>query len=293
MMEAHNVTPMRLREASPTMIIISLLAILSAAAVLRITFTAPSNNRNWKPEFTVLPEIERNGDLVTISNVRDWRYDPDGPISTERIRRTVDLNDIRRVWFVTEPFEKWDAVAHTFLIFDFGNTEPLVFSVEARGEVGEEFDAIAGAFRHYELAYLLGTERDLLVRRAVFLKNRLYMYPIATEDGFPKHLLSDLLDTTEDIAKHPRFYNTLLHNCTSALAKSANRTTPGSVPWDISYILPGYAPSFLHKLGYIPEETDTAQAMERHRIDDFVKKLAPRDDFSEALRNLAAARRDS
>lgn len=258
--------------------------VIVSAFLLNVALTAPSNDRNWKPEFSVLPDIERNGDRVTIRGLRDWRYDGNGPTALRWTERTVRLDDVERVWFVMEPFEKWDAIAHTFLIFDFRDGDPLVLSVEARGEVGEEFNPVMGTLRSYELMYIWGTERDLLVRRAVFLGNRLYMYPLRVSDGFPRRLLSDLLRTTDDIVRNPRFYDTLTDNCTNVLARSANEATPESVPWDKSFIFPGYSAEFLFRHGYIRSGTDPKTDKEHFRIDDIVRDIRTSERFSDELR---------
>jgi len=266
-----------------------------AAYGLRIALSVPSHDRDWKPEFQILPEIERRDGRVHIRNVRDWRYGSGGkdPLSETYVHREIDPARVERVWFLMEPFERWDAIAHTFLVFDFHDAPPLAFSIEARGEIGEEFNPLAGATRHYKLAYLFGTEADFLVRRAVALGNRLYLYPVKTSDGFPSRLLSDILDMTDDLSGTPRFYNTFRHNCTNALAESANRATPGAIPWHISFVLPGYAPDYLETLGYIPTEFDVKEEADRYRIDDIVRDLADREDFSSELRIRAALRRGS
>lgn len=268
-----------------------ILAGLGMAYALPVLFAVPSHDRSWKPEFAVLPEIARDGYRVTVRNIRDWRYNADGPVSMRWSERDIYPHLVERVWLVVEPFEKWDAIAHTFLIFDFKGTEPLVFSIEARGEVGEEYSPLAGATRHYELAYLFGAEQDFLVRRAVTLDHPLFLYPLTTSDGFPERLLSDLLDATDELSRTPRFYNTFLHNCTSALAASANRATPKAIPWDLSFILPGYSSAHLQKLGYIPDAADTGTGMSRYRIDDIVRGIADSEDFLSELRIRSAARR--
>jgi hypothetical protein len=272
---------------SPFLLLLGLVVLYA----LRFGFASPSHDRDWKHEFSRLPLVERHDGLITIRDIRDWRYDEEAPVSMRWTDRRIDLETVERVWFLMEPFEKWDAIAHTFLIFDFRDAPPIAFSIEARGEIGEEFNPLAGATRHYELSYLFGTEEDFLVRRAVTLGNRLYMYPVSASEGFPKRLLSDLLDQTEELSRTPRFYNTFRHNCTNALAASANRATRGAIPWHLSFVLPGYSPDYLRKLGYIPgmaaAETDDG----RYRIDDIVRELSDRNDFSEALRERSAARR--
>jgi hypothetical protein len=50
---------------------------------------------------------------------------------------------------------------------------------------------------------------------------------------------------TNALAAHPRLYNTFSANCTNMLAKVVNQTKAGSVPFDLSWYLPGYSDLFL------------------------------------------------
>ena len=77
----------------------------------------------------------------------------------------ADFADLRNVWFVVEPQPGGDYAAHTLVLFEFAGDRIVGLTVEARLERGETYDAIAGMFNQFELAYVWSTARDLLERR--------------------------------------------------------------------------------------------------------------------------------
>lgn len=264
--------------------IITALLLIVAGVSVYMLLQAPSNDRDWTIDASRIPTIQENGDSMTIQDVRDWRYDEQGPTEERWIEQTYRPEDITAVWFVVNPFKGWDGVAHTMLVFDFKDREPVVVSVEARRENGEDFWVGYGLFRQYELAYIWGTERDLYTRRAVYWQEELYMYPLAMEHEYAVHLFKELAATTNDLHTKPRFYNSLTSNCTSVLADSANEVATGTVPWNIARILPGYSEEFLFELGYIDAEGSLDEINVRYAAHNIVREVAHEDDFSGELR---------
>lgn len=214
----------------------------------------PSNNRNWEVGYETLSGVEVNGTNVLIKNLRDWEYDKDGVVSSNFIEKTYNANNIRRVWFVVEPFSKFSGIAHTYFVFDFeseGQKDSVAFSVEARRQKGEKYSAFAGLFKKYELIHVWGTEHDLSGRRVIVENDELYMYPMVLDKESRTGLFLTLAAISADIEEHPRFYNTLFSNCTSQLAEYANQLRKDAIPYHYSYFLPGFAANYLYGLGYI------------------------------------------
>src|SRR5690606_32012294 len=104
-------------------------------------------------EYARQPVAEVAGDLVTIENIRDFRYAADGTPIARWVTRTYDLRNLRGVdFFLTH----WGSefIAHPIFSFDFGVDGYLAFSVETRREQGEVFTTLGGLFKLYELTYL-------------------------------------------------------------------------------------------------------------------------------------------
>jgi hypothetical protein len=256
-------------------------------------FLQPSHERQWQEDLTKLPRIEYShidSDVVTIHDMRDWRYDTTGPIEKRWIDRTYNLNNITAVWLIVEPFAKWDGIAHTFFVFDFKDQPPVAVSVEARKEDSEEYSAFLGLFKKYEVIYTWGTEQDFVLRRAVTQQHDLYMYPLAVDSVFTRQLFLDLVNTTKSLYKRPQFYNTLTQNCTNALAHSANRAVPGTVPPAIARILPGYSDEFLYRMNYIADTGTLEEIRAKYFIGDIIPTIDHGANFSSELRAALRAR---
>ncbi len=268
--------------------------VLSAWAIwyALIGHKTPSNDRNWDPSIEKLSTAVIDGASVTITNVRDWTYAPHKIRSREwRDAVTVDVNELKRVWFLLEPFPGWDAVGHTYLTFEFNDGDNLSFSIEARKEADEDYSAFKGLFREYELAYTWGAERDFLSRRLLYLDHSVRMYPLALEPEVVKSIFLSLAKETNELQKRPAFYNTLTANCTNVLAEEMNRAYPNSIPYDLSWNFPGASDIFLMKQGLIPlkgdhEETIAAHDLGAHR--DLIAEIATASpaEFSDKVRAL-------
>lgn len=264
-----------------------LFALLALIGVLLLIFflQKPSHNRNWEIQSKTLPEISLDGDTVTITNIRDFTYSPTDITDLGYTTRTFNINNVTKAYFIIEPFSAWDAVGHTFLSFDIEGQDPIAFSVEARREEDESYSALAGLFKKYELWYVWGNETDLIVRRGLYLDHPLYMYELELEQSRVQKLITGLIQKTVDLQDNPKFYNTLLSNCTNELAKIANSVTPDSIPFHYSLFLTGYSDEYLYQLGLIENTTLFKELESQHYITNIVKEIYSEEDFSTTLRN--------
>ncbi len=235
----------------------------------------PSNERNWEVGFQTLPHFTISDSTVSIANVRDQEYIHGTEFKQNYFNKSYDAKNITRVWFLVSKFNGFhglDGIAHTHFMFDMKDSEPITVSVEARREKGEKYDIVGGLFNNFELMYVWASERDSLIRRTKISKDRVYMFPLVLSAEASQRLFLQLAQRAQKLETHPRFYNSFSSNCTNELAKSANEVKPGTIPWNIAYLLPGYAPKELHKLGYITGEGTIEEIENRHYITDFVSE---------------------
>ena len=210
---------------------------------------SPRADRDWYPYLARDVHVAREGDAVRIAPVTDWRYGADGPTREIYAEAAFDIGALQRVWFVLEPQPGSDLAAHTFLLFEFPDDRLLGVTVEARREVGEPYDAVRGAFNTFELAYLWGSARDLLTRRAVMLRHDVFIYPVVLTEAQKRDLLTRIVSASEALEARPRFYNTLTSNCTNELAKATN------LHWAPPFVLTGLADEHLFERDLIPGES--------------------------------------
>ena len=274
--------------------------ILSAILLLVVTLGAgylllkePNIESAWLPEQARTATTSTEEGRITIHNVRDWTYTESGTLSEDWVDVTLDPSTVVRTWFLIEPFSQLEAVGHTFLSFEFADGTVLSFSVEAKRELGEEYSALKGQFREYELSYQWGLERDFVTRRLIYLDHPLRLYPLTLSSESSEALFRSLLEETDALAQTPRWYNTLSANCTNVLATIVNRHYPGALPYDISWNLTGYADRYLMKQGLIETAADIPSTQAAHDLTPYLTQVASLatsspEVFSRNIRSLLA-----
>ena len=140
-------------------------------------FEKPVITADWQEHLATASIAEFNGDLVTIRNVRNFRYGPtEKDMHSNYYDKTYDLSEIRKVWFVAEPFNENQLAAHTFLSFEFNNGDFLSISIEARKTKEQTYSIWRGFLRTYPLIYIAADERDVVLLRANLRKDKVYIY---------------------------------------------------------------------------------------------------------------------
>ncbi len=244
-------------------------AVLFLALVLcfiYIIFKQPSLNRNWDKDSSVLPEVKVSGDTLSIKNLRNYSYENGEITSREYLDREFNLSQLSKAYFLINPFVESNATAHTFFTFELLDGDSFSISVEARKEEGEKYSAIKGLLNDFELWIAWGTAHDFEDRRIKYFEEELYKYPLEISTTTMRALLLDLANETSELATHPKFYNTIFSNCTNYLADSANRISPGSIPWHYARVLTGYSDEYLYKLGLIPHDEPFNIVKDKYKV---------------------------
>jgi Domain of unknown function (DUF4105) len=238
---------------------------------------SPINNRDWAPDVARVVTAIVEGDQVEISNVRNfnWRSDTDfdqvWEQRTYRLSQVTDVDLLMSYW-MGEP------IAHTIVSFGFADGRRLAFSIETRKQRHQRYSSVAGFFKQYELAIVAADERDAVrVRSNVRHEDvRLYRLRVTPEDA--RRLLLVYLDEANDLAKRPRFYNTLTSNCTTLVFDIAKVIHPG-LPMDVRVILAGYLPNYAYDVG----ATDTSISFEKLRELSHIDAKATQADTDPAF----------
>ena len=172
-----------------------ILGALVLAGLLFWTLRSPSHDRVWSPDHSVLPWSEFAGDSVLIHQVRRFHWT--GPTSYEAAweDRAYRLDQVATVWYVLVPLSRsWRGPAHAFVTFGFDDGRHLAISVEARRETGEVYGVFKGLLRRYELIYVIGDERDMIGRRAVYDGTDVFLYPIQADRAGARAMLTGMLE---------------------------------------------------------------------------------------------------
>lgn len=262
------------------------LAALVLVPTLTCAWRKPSNQRDWAVDQSVLPRVDFRGRLATIRNVRDFRYQSVDRYSPSWYDATYDLGTLESVWFLVEPFDGWGgSAAHTFVSFGFADGRFVSISVEIRKEKGESFSALRGLLDEYELMYVIGDERDLLLLRTNFRRDDVYLYPMRASRAQMRRMFTQMAARAEGLARRPEFYNTLTNTCTTNLVRHVNAIAPGRIPLRPGVLLPGYSDRLAWELGLIDTRLSFEEARRRFRINDRARRYAGDPAFSLRIRD--------
>ncbi len=243
----------------------------------------PSNNRAWQDPWAQAAWSETNGDELTLHNLRNFDYELDVTIATPRWEsRTYRWSNLRGLDYFHDAWGG-DRLAHPLLSFDFGPDGHVCMSIETRREVGEEFNAIGGLYRMFELSYLFGPEEDF-VRVRTAGGNPVFLYRTSFSPEDARTLLEESLTVLNRLKDHPRFYNVLTANCTTSLR--AQTPAERREKFDIRMLLNGRFDELLIEKGLL--DVDNGLTFEEHRKNAHINEAAlefhDAPDFSDRIR---------
>lgn len=242
----------------------------------------PHNDRPWQPDVTELPTAEITGDRLTVRNVRNFEYRSDTDSTPRWESRTYDLAKLQGLdLFISY----WGprAIAHTILSWQFEGAEPLAISIETRKEQGEDYSAVKGFFRQFELYYVVADERDVILTRTNFRGEDVYLYRLRTPTPRARVLLLNYLKTVNRLASSPAWYNAFTQNCTTTIFLHVqDLDIPFS--WNWKMFLNGYLDEGLYQHGIINQSLPFDRLRERSRITSVARTIGSPAEFTTSIR---------
>lgn len=254
----------------------------------------PSDDRQWAADVAKhvqVTAVQEPGQRVQLSNVRNflWRSETDFDARWEP--RSYDLAQLQRV-DVALSYWMGPAIAHTLVSFGFADGQHLVYSIEIRKEQGEQFDALAGFFKQYEMTLIAADERDILAVRTNARGETVHLYQVQMPQQAMRELFMAYARQAGELIEEPRFYNTLTANCTTIVWELA-RSIGAKLPLDWRMLASGYLPDYLYSFGVLVPGYTAAQLEQAGNITERAKAWqAPAGsneaeasaDFSRAIR---------
>jgi hypothetical protein len=242
----------------------------------------PSHNRVWADDVTHMLKSEVNGNLVRLSNVRnfDWRSETDFTPRWEI--REYDLSLLQSADLILS-YWMGPHIAHTLVSFGFSDGRQLVYSLEIRKEKGEEFSAIAGFFRQYETIIVAADERDIVRVRTNVRGEDVYLYRLDIPPEQLRTLFVGYLNRAAKLEKGASFYNTLTSNCTTVVYELAKLVVPG-LPLDYRLLASGHFAEYVYEQGGLVKDASFEMLHKQGRITDRAKATGVDEDFSKAIR---------
>jgi len=243
-----------------------------------------TNDRPWLPQFARMPKAVRSGNLVTIENIRDFRYRTETDFTSYYFTATYDLDQLRTMEVALCYWDGNTAIAHSMLSFGFADGRHLVFSGETRLAQGQVQNALAGLFKQYGILFIVGTEDDIFKLRTNYRHEQLYLYPSNSPPEDVRKIFLSLLERANTLLDRPQFYNTLTFNCTTSLLPSAHDVVNRHC--DVRFCLNGYGDRMAWQFGWLKHRPDErfADYKARHYVNQYTDKMTPADNYSQVIR---------
>ncbi len=242
----------------------------------------PRNDRDWQPDVAHTAHVDLDGDTMTVTNLRNFDYRSETDFTPHWETRTFDLGKLNGMDLF---MSYWDAsgIAHTIMSWDFADGQHLAISIETRKEKGEEYSAVKGFFKQFEIYYVVADERDVIRLRTNYRNEQVYLYPLRTPIVRARRILLDYVDSINALDTQAQFYNAATANCTTTITRHI-RHIGIPFPFDRRLIINGTLDELLYERGAI----DTSRPFPEVRKVSFVSdrgKAADQDPlFSARIR---------
>jgi len=242
----------------------------------------PTNNRDWQPDMAVLPSVNMDGDVVTIHDIRNVDYRSETDYTVRHYDATFDLRKLRSV---DNFLVYWGspAIAHTMMSFGFDDGRFICFSIETRKRKGQEYSALKGFFKQYELTYVVADERDVVRLRTNYRHEEVYLFRLKASREVIRTVFLDYLKEVNSLQKRPEWYNALTNNCTINLRGHTAPYNPRG-KWDWRLIANGYVDGFMYDQGVLDQSLPLVQLKERSHINMKANAAGNTAEFSTRIR---------
>ncbi|HVI91381.1 MAG TPA: DUF4105 domain-containing protein [Dongiaceae bacterium] len=248
----------------------------------------PSDVRQWQADVdrTAWAEIasDNAGTTVTVHNVRNFDYRSETDYTPHWETRQYDLAKLQGIdLFLTYWGSPW--IAHPILSFQFADSPPLAISVETRKEIGENYSAIRGFFRQYELIYILADERDVIRLRTNDRKGEeVYLYRTTVTAETARAVLLDYFRAVNALHQQPAFYNALTSNCTTNIRIHTAAATGQQRHWNWRLVLSGKIDEYVYDQGRLAGNLPFDELKRRVHINYAARQADHSPDFSALIR---------
>jgi hypothetical protein len=211
------------------------------------SFVPARNDRDWAPEYAQTLTASIFGDIVTLENVRNFRWQTIDTAEEFWETRVFDASTVTSVDVFTSVWGNPN-IAHVMVSFGFADGRHIAFSAETRRRAGQVYSTFGGFVREFELTLIAADERDVIWLRTDLRGERVSIFPLTLAPEARKELFLAFARFADDLDRQPQWYNTLLDNCTTVPLRIV-RTLKAGLPLDWRVFASGRLPAYLYDLG--------------------------------------------